>query len=353
MCSSEQKDYEGAVRFYTAAVASQPSSAGAHNNLGNALSAQKKLDEAIACYRKAIELDPKFAVAYRNLGLALRGQGKLDEAIAAFEEVIRRQPDFPEAHFGLASALAQAKQWDRSASVYAAALKRFGADQWPGPWYEAIRSDEVFTRLTAQQPDDRLPWIMRARLHVFERDWKRAAADYARVNESWASIDPAKLLPEGDDLFGYGCLLLLLGDRHGYEQFCKKWADRVGDSPAWGYSLARVWAVSPRPVVPAQQIVERAEKTLQAGRAPWNLHVLSLAHYRNGEFELAIERALESNGGNWRGSAKALNWVVLAMAHSRLGHAADAQVPAAGPRTGRPSEPRATPGSGMARHGIA
>ena len=124
----QQEDYEGAVRFYTAAVASQPSSAGAHNNLGNALSAQKKPDEAIACYRKAIELDPKFVGAYRNLGLALRDQGKLDEAIANFEEVTRRQPDFTEAHFGLASVLAQAKQWDRSASVYAAALKRFGGD---------------------------------------------------------------------------------------------------------------------------------------------------------------------------------------------------------------------------------
>ena len=94
------------------------------------------------------------------------------------------------------------------------------------------------------------PRIMRARLHVFEHDWKRAAADYARVNESSASIDPAELLPEADDLFGYGCLLVLLGDHDGYEQFCKKWADRVGDSPAWGYSLARTWAVSPRPVVP-------------------------------------------------------------------------------------------------------
>ena len=123
----------------------------------------------------------------------------------------------------------------------------------------------------------------------------------------------------------YGCLLLLLGDRHGYEQFCKKWADRVGDSPAWGYDLARAWGVSPRPVVPAQQIVERAGKTVQADRTPWNLHVLSLAHYRNGEFKLAIERAEESNGGDWAGSAKALNWLVLAMSHSRLGQAADAR----------------------------
>jgi serine/threonine protein kinase/tetratricopeptide (TPR) repeat protein len=321
----QQGDFEGAVRFYTAAVASQPSSAGAHNNLGNALFALKKPDEAIARYRKAIELDPKFAGAYRNLALALRDQGNLDEAIVAFEEVTRRQPDFPEAHYGLASVLAQAKQWDRSARVYAAALKRFGGDHWPGPWFEAIRSNEVFTCLTAQQPDDRLPWIMRARLYVFERDWKRAAADYSRVNESWANMGPAELAPEGDDLFSYGCLLLLLGDRHGFEQFCKKWADAVGDSPACRYSLARARAISPRPVVPSEQIVALAETILQAGRYPWNLHILSLAHYRNGEFELAAERALESNGGNWRGSAKALNWVVLAMAHSRLGHAADAR----------------------------
>ena len=267
--------------------------------LGVALRDKGRLDEAIAELKKVIGLDPENAGAHYDLGIALKAKGDLDEAIAAFEDVILLKPDFTAAHFGLASALAEAKQWDRSASVYAAALKRFGTPHWPGPWYEAIRSDEVFTRLTAQQGDDRLPRIMRARLHVFERDWKRAAADYARVYESLASIDPAKLLPEGDDLFIYGCLLLLLGDRHGYEQFCKKWADRVGDSPAWGYVLARAWAVSPRPVVPAQQIVERAGKTVQAGRAPWNLHVLSLAHYRNGEFELAIERALESNEGNW------------------------------------------------------
>jgi tetratricopeptide (TPR) repeat protein len=117
----------------------------------------------------------------------------------------------------------------------------------------------------------------------------------------------------------------LLDDRPGYEQFCKKWADRVGDSPAWGYCLARAWGVSPRPVVPAQQIVERAGKAIQTRPAPWDLHVLSLAYFRNGEFERAIERALESNRGTWRGAAKALNWLVLAMAHSRLGHAADAR----------------------------
>ena len=90
-----------------------------------------------------------------------------------------------------------------------------------------------------------------------------------------------------------------------------------------GVQPGAAWGVSPRPLVTAQQIVERAGKAVQAGAAPWILHALSLAHYRNGEFERAIELALESNGGDWSGSAKALNWVIMAMAHSRLGHAED------------------------------
>ena len=125
---------------------------------------------------------------------------------------------------------------------------------------------------------------------------------------------------------GYACLLLLLGDRPGYEQFCKKWEDRVGPGQGWEYSLGRAWGVSPHTVVPSQQIVEWAQedRARPAGN-PWDLHVLSLAHYRNGEFDLAIEHAKESNAGYWRGGAKALNWLVLAMAHHRLGQAAEAR----------------------------
>ncbi len=315
-----------ALAEYRKGIELDPKDVTAHTNLGIVLRAKGDTDEAIVEYRKALELDPKSAVAHFNLGNALKAKGDLDRAIAAFEQVILARPDSAEAHFGLASALSGAKQWDRSASVYAAALKRFGADHRPGPSYKAIHSEEVFTRLTAQQPDGRFPWIMRARLRVFERDWKRAAADYAHLYGSLGGIDPAKVFPEGsDDLFSFGCVLLLLGDHHGYEQLCKKWADRVGDSSAWGFDLARAWAVGPRPVVPAHQIVERAEKILQGARLPWNLHVLSLAHYRSGDFKLAIERALESNAGNWGRSEKGLNWSVLAMAQSRLNHAADAR----------------------------
>ena len=310
---------------YREAIRLNPKGHPAYAGLGFVLMRKGDVDGAIACYRKAIELQPDFAWAHNQLGNALARKKDFHGAIAAYQEALRFQPNHAAAHFGLASALEKAKQWDRSASVYSEALQRFGGPLWPGPWYEPIRSDEVFTRLTALRPDDRLPWIMRARVHVFERDWKRAAADYARASEFWTSIEPAKLRGEGDDLMSYACLLLLLGDRAGYEQFCKQWADRVGPGQGWEYSLGRAWALSPQTVVPAQRIVNWARKTLQNSRKPWELHVVSLALYRNGKFDLAIERAKESNAGYWRGGAKALNELVLAMAHHRLGHTAEAR----------------------------
>ena len=53
-----QYDYEGAIRFYTAAVSLRPNSYPSHYNLGGTLLHQKKLDGAIAEFRKAIELNP-------------------------------------------------------------------------------------------------------------------------------------------------------------------------------------------------------------------------------------------------------------------------------------------------------
>src|SRR5262249_51859445 len=89
---AEQKDHEGAVRFYTAARALPPRATAALNKPGTALSDQGKLDEAVAAYRTAIEIDPKFAYAYNNHGLALSAQKKLDEAIAAYKKAIEIDP---------------------------------------------------------------------------------------------------------------------------------------------------------------------------------------------------------------------------------------------------------------------
>src|SRR5262249_24660205 len=117
------KDYEGAIRFYTVAVAIRPHSTAAHNNLGNALRDQKKADEAIACYRKAIDLDPTFAFAYSNLGTALSDQKKLDEAIAAYRKAIELDPKHARAHNNLGAALSNQNKLDEAVAAYRKAIE--------------------------------------------------------------------------------------------------------------------------------------------------------------------------------------------------------------------------------------
>jgi superkiller protein 3 len=98
-------DHEGAVRFYTAAVAIRPDSAAAQDNLGKALADRGRGGEAEAAYRKAIDLDPRYAFAHINLGLFLLDQGRLAEAEAAWRKALDLEKSAP-AHNRLAWTLA-------------------------------------------------------------------------------------------------------------------------------------------------------------------------------------------------------------------------------------------------------
>jgi tetratricopeptide (TPR) repeat protein len=111
LCFTKPPQLEEAVRWYSAAVALRPDSAGLRLNLGFALKEQGKLDEAIAEYREALRLKPEYAEAQESLGVALGKQGKQHEAIASFREAIRLKPEYAQAHHSLGVALwAQGKQ---------------------------------------------------------------------------------------------------------------------------------------------------------------------------------------------------------------------------------------------------
>ncbi len=102
---ADRNDHEGAIRFYTAAVAVRPSAVAARNNLGLALRGNGKADEAIGAFRSAIEIDPAFAPAYYNLGISLRGRGELDGAVAAYRKAIEHAPRFPGSYNNLGNVL--------------------------------------------------------------------------------------------------------------------------------------------------------------------------------------------------------------------------------------------------------
>jgi superkiller protein 3 len=119
---SEQRDYEGAISYRTAAVALRPQAAAAHNNLGNAMLELKRVDEAIAAYRMAIEVDPKLPSAHYNLGNALRDQKKLPEAIKAYLKAIELKPDVVWAYGSLGRVLHDQKKLDEALAVYRKAI---------------------------------------------------------------------------------------------------------------------------------------------------------------------------------------------------------------------------------------
>jgi len=79
------------------------------------------------------------------------------------------------------------------------------------------------------------------------------------------------------------------------------------------------------PVVEPGQATRWAEQAVASDRVGWYLHTLGLAYYRAGQFAEAIQRLEESNAGDGDEAGKMQNRLVLAMAHHRLGDAAQSR----------------------------
>src|SRR2546425_1211601 len=94
-------------KLWTHALAIDPKTSLARNNLGAALAQRGKFAEAIDHFQEALRIRPNFANAYNNWGLALAQQGKLAEAIDRFEQALRIKPNFALAHNNWGLALTQ------------------------------------------------------------------------------------------------------------------------------------------------------------------------------------------------------------------------------------------------------
>ena len=69
--------------------------------IGIALQLQDKFDDALPCFEKAVALDPASVAACNNLGSALKDQGRLDEAIAYYKKAIALKPESDEIYSNL------------------------------------------------------------------------------------------------------------------------------------------------------------------------------------------------------------------------------------------------------------
>jgi len=185
---------------------------------------------------------------------------------------------------------------------------------------ELTRWERAYARLLELQPDDGQLWCVRGRYHAQRSHWEQAAADFAR------GVGSAP--PESEVCFEHACLRLIVGDNEGYRAAVREILRRASrpDDPFVAFVLARTASMTAEPVVEPAQAVRWAEQAVASNRHAWYLHVLGLAHYRDGQLDRAIQRLEESNAGDWgEPGDKHQNQLVLAMAHHRLGHAEPAR----------------------------
>jgi serine/threonine protein kinase/tetratricopeptide (TPR) repeat protein len=167
-------------------------------------------------------------------------------------------------------------------------------------------------------------WARRGQIYCELGQWDKAAADYAKATE----MNPN--LP----LLWYQYAMVRLGaaDAKGYRGVCASLLERFGktEDPDAAYWVAWPCVLVTDAVAQPVSLVPLAEKGV--AKAPTNydyLNTLGAALYRAGRLEEAVKRLAEAAAAYKPDSGcrqpLAYSWFFLAMAHHRLGQAAEAR----------------------------
>jgi tetratricopeptide (TPR) repeat protein len=119
----QQAAYADMESLWKITLATNPSAALAHNNLGNIYWSQGKKTDALAEFEEAYRLDPNFAEAINNIAAAFFGMGKFDQAAAEYRKAMQINPDYPETHYDLGGALEELGRRDESIDQYRQAIQ--------------------------------------------------------------------------------------------------------------------------------------------------------------------------------------------------------------------------------------
>ena len=217
------------------------------------------------------------------------------------------------------------KQWDDVAKIYQRAIEsteedRRGYSERSKVYQELSQWDQVFERIAESRPDDVELRINRGRSLVRKSEFQKAKDAYS---------EGIKDYPIAEACVEYACVLLLTGDQEGYRRYCLDLIERLSKSSTLQerYVVLKVCALSENPAVPPARLIEWGEKIIRAQSLPWHHHALSLAYYRGGKPELAIEQALKSQESpRWDDYRNIQNLLVLAMAYQATNQKKESQV---------------------------
>jgi tetratricopeptide (TPR) repeat protein len=282
-----------AIDAYNRSLALSPKDWYGYGNLGMALADQNRLPEAIAAYRKALEINPKSAVDLTNLGVALYGHGQTDEATAAYRESIRLRPNDANTYFNLNLALYQKGRLAEAADACR----------------KAIELDP--TRADAHNS-----------LGIALKDLgnrEEAIASYRQAIE----LDPKYFKASLN-------LGLELSERGDLDEAIKVLHTAVELAPQAAAPLphlAELLSTYPDPTIRdlarAVEYAKRATELEPQSSEAWQ--ILGWTQYRAGGWSESIEALEKSCQLQADGTGDAGQWIVLALAHAKLG--ADANMP--------------------------
>ena len=366
-----------AIDHYQESIRLDPKgSAKAHNNLAAALRGKGRLDEAIVHHQESIRLDPKgSALAHFYLGSALRTKNQPHEAIGHLQQALQLDPKLTMARRHLYSCLyaaacaalrgsagqgrqetspgeqervglrRQALDWLRADLELRTTLIKegkaadlHGLSGWSlsgwqtGPALADVRDGAALAKLPeAEREEWQRLWADVSALlaadpldqglaHAAKREWKMAAGCYNRALERSAADD-------GHFWFEYAAVLLLSGDRKGYENACAQMVERCGRVPGLrAYHMARSCTLAPDAVREPSLPGRLAETELQgSAKQSWSLTQQGALAYRADRFHEAVTLFEQSLKSDSTPGHAVLNWLWLALAHQRLGETEEAR----------------------------
>jgi tetratricopeptide (TPR) repeat protein len=181
-----------------------------------------------------------------------------------------------------------------------------------------LRALDHYDRALALNPRDASLWHDLGSVRAELRQWEPATTAFARA----VDLDPM-VVAYWDSLVH---VRLAAGDWNGYRQDCAAVLTRFGATEHAGTAHSVAWwcALAPDAVADLARAVQLAKKAVALEPDADNLNTLGAVLYRAGRFEDAVRRLYESIG-NSDNVGECADWLFLAMAHHKLGHAAEAQ----------------------------
>ena len=164
LCTLQQGKLQVAERGFTEAIALNPRSCHAHNNLGVVLLGLNWAADAVWAFKTALRLDPRFFEAQLNLGNAFSALGAHHDAVACYRSAQMLQAGNPDIYSRLAAALQESGQIEEAVISYryAASLRPSDASIWrnlgmvlnaSGRAGEAIAAFKTSIAQQPEQPD--------------------------------------------------------------------------------------------------------------------------------------------------------------------------------------------------------